>query len=111
MTTIKELKELDAKATSAPWYGFNATFSRETMRAFSVISNDESGSNVATYDDYELITATRNALPELIRVIELAEDGLEKAQATLRLHRLYDLEKVEKALSEIRKLKGEKNDQ
>ncbi len=55
----------------------------------------------------KFIAASRNIAPELIRVIELAEEALVNAQATLRYYRLYDLEKVEKALSEIRKLKGE----
>jgi len=57
--------------------------------------------------EYQTIRAALTTLPDPIRVIELAEDGLRNAQATLRHYRLYDLDKVEQALSEIRKLKGE----
>lgn len=45
--------------------------------------------------------------PELIRVMELMGEALLNAQATLRHYRLYDLEKVEQAISEYRKLRGE----
>ncbi len=109
MTTLKELKELDAKATSAPWSYidewsgiYDAPDIRGAqVRIAEIVRTPDYKANV------DIITATRNALPDLIRVIELAEDGLRNAQATLRHYRLYDLDKVEQALSEIRKLKGE----
>lgn len=81
MTTIKELKELDAKATSAPW---------EARRNICLCGGCEAGDiwrvdeidgdctvckDVFDYHDHLLIAANRNALPDLIRVIELA-DGL-----------------------------------
>lgn len=105
MTTLKELKELEVKATSAPWYGFFATFSRERMIAFSHVSNDECASVVATKNDYDLITATRNALPDLIRVIELVEEALDMAKD----FKTNDIvrPKLLEAIEEIRKLKGE----
>ena len=101
MTTIKEYKAMMEGATDAPWYGFNASFSREKMIAFSVISNDESGANIATEADYDFVTASRNIAPSLIRVIELAEEALQY-HATAE-----DGNIAWNALSEIRKLRGE----
>lgn len=103
MTTIKEYKAMIEGATDGPWYGFDASFSREKMVAFSVISNDESGANKATRADYEFVMASRNIAPELIRVIELAEEAF----LAVNDKSYFVPAVVQKALSEIRKLKGE----
>ena len=50
----------------------------------------------------DIITATRNALSNLIRVIELAEDALLYTDAFIPNDK-----RIKQALSEIRKLKGE----
>ena len=106
MTTLKELEELEAKATYAPWT-VEVIWAQECGCGHAV--NECKGAEYSKEfkANNKLIETTRNALPDLIRVIELAEEALINAQATLRYYRLYDLEKVEKALSEIRKLKGE----
>lgn len=115
MTTLKEYKAMMEGATDAPW-----SFSPQrgtNGHCFQAQVWDSKGDSLAIIEstafekyatsDAKFIAASRNIAPELIRVIELAEEALIKAQATLRYYRLYDLEKVEKALSEIRKLKGE----
>jgi len=102
--TIKEYKALVEGATDAPWYGFDASFSREKMVAFSVISNDESGANIATGADYEFVIASRNIALSLIRVIELADDAIVQL---LKSHDNQSEQWANEALSEIRKLKGE----
>ena len=114
MTNIlKELKELDAKATSAPWkvlsiHGdefvsaipykdhpyFGCTTTIEVM-------SDEEYPTKST--DAKLIAATRNALPDLIRAIELAEEAL--SQVNDKSYFVPAI--VQDAISEIRKLKGE----
>lgn len=93
-------------ATDAPWYGFDASFSREKMIAFSVISNDESGANIATGADYEFVVASRNITPSLIRVIELAEEAFETCGVNIHGQEYHDWDKIKQALSEIRKLRG-----
>ena len=122
MTTIKELKELDAKATSAPWevlsiHGdefvsaipykdhpyFGCTTTIEVM-------SDEEYPTKST--DAKLIAATRNALPELIRVIELAEYALDTGMELIQCRHPesvdgHDWKWMRDALSEIRKLRGE----
>lgn len=103
MTTLKEYKTMMEGATDAPWYGFDASFSREKMVAFSVISNDESGANKATRADYEFVVASRNIAPDLIRVIELAEEALLEIEHSDECAQIV----ATRALSEIRKLKGE----
>lgn len=116
MTTLKEYKAMMDGVTPAPWgvhkqnqksyVGNNLIIIPEHINMvvctiWASHDGDETSSNG------KFIAASRNIAPDLIRVIELAEDALVNAQATLRHYRLYDLEKVEKALSEIRKLKGE----
>ena len=120
MTTIKELKELDAKATSAPWYSDNKNniWRRNPNELYEYggdVAGDKplavsyvgwSGEGVTGYPSEEnakLIAATRNALPELIRVIELAEEALK--QVNEKSHFVPAI--VQEAISEIRKLKGE----
>ena len=94
MTTLKELKELDAKFRLV----------KETWPQFMLGSAD------LMNDDYmsarrKLDESARNALPDLIRVIELAEEGLDYALS--QMQPFCSDEKVKQALSEIRKLKGE----
>ena len=66
---------------------------------------DKGGGVTGTFreDNAQLIAATRNALPELIRVIELAEEAL--SQVNDKSHFVPAI--VQEAISEIRKLKGE----
>lgn len=125
--TLKELKELDAKATKKPWmvlsihgdefvsaipYKDHPYFGCTTT--IEVMSDEEYPTKSA---DAKLIAASRNALPELIRVIELAEGALkplhdeinkdcstwEEVAITAAAH----IREIEQALSEIKKLKGE----
>ena len=102
---IKELKELDAKATSAPWscsevmgHVHVKDASQETVVGFSTY-----GGNCKYLHNARMMTASRNALPELIRVIELAEEALK--QVNEKSHFVPAI--VQEAISEIRKLKGE----
>ena len=113
MTTLKEYKAMMDGATDAPWVAIycGQSIYHKNARNKKICGMPSKEGN--TFEDRtnlknaKFIVASRNIAPELIRVIELAEDALVNAQATLRYYRLYDLEKVEKALSEIRKLKGE----
>lgn len=107
--TIKELKELEAKATSAPW---KVRRNQSTNKPACQITTTEKIEIVTMcrgdmgLDDAKLITATRNALPELIRVIELAESALVTCGGD-GVYMSYKGDLVEQALSEIRKMKGE----
>ena len=114
MTTIKELKELDANATSAPWTYEPQDFLPERIWRGSKQICHVIGDSGETQENAQLIAATRNALPYLIRVIELAEDVFQNISnqqistnwqdniAVLNHARIM----ADKALSEIRKLKG-----
>ena len=104
MTTLKELKELDAKATSAPWSyidEWSGIYDAPDIRGAQVRIAE-----IVRTPDYkanaDIITATRNALSNLIRVIELAEDALLYTDAFIPNDK-----RIKQALSEIRKLKGE----
>lgn len=104
MATLKELKELDAKATSAPWH-----YEIYPERKYFQVGTDMDAivTNSCCYNEFndndpKLIAATRNALPELIRVIELAGVALQQVNdKSLCVPAI-----VQDALSEIRKLKG-----
>lgn len=107
MTNIlKELKELDAKATSAPWI-VEKTSGRNMYVRRSGLTISEIKRLQHCWEEMEinaqLIAATRNALPELIRAIELA--GVALQQVNDKSHFVPAI--VQEALSEIRKLKGE----
>lgn len=120
MTTIKELKELEAKATSAPWT-VEEIWAQECGCGHAVKECKGTEYSEEFKVNNRLIETTRNALPELIRVIELAEDSF-KEISTLR-KRADDIvgmvdaphekalnkavSKANEAISEIRKLKGE----
>lgn len=84
---IAKLKELEEKITPAPWKYSHGT----TMDHWELWSNvegdpvwevqDDSGVEPST-EFLEFITQTRNALPTLLKVIEIYRDALEKyAQA------------------------------
>lgn len=111
MTTLKELKELDAKATKAPW---------KIKKAGSICNGEKSFFDFIEVAKYRYITfeglsdheananamltfSIRNALPDLIRVIELAEEAL--VEVNEKSHFVPAI--VQETLSEIRKLKGE----
>lgn len=116
MTNIlKDLKELDAKATSAPWsitkMGFDDNFcykhqignSKETaLYSHSVTGDNTNTQNANTL----LVVKTRNVLPDLLRVIELAEDALNSCGVNEQGQEYFDGIIIQQALSEIRKLKG-----
>ena len=119
MTNIlKELKELDAKATSAPWI-VEKTSGRNMYVRRSGLTISEIKRLQHCWEEMEinaqLIAATRNALPELIRVIELAESALQNADNAVWAdivsgafpQRTQLRNQIQQALSEIRKLKGE----
>ena len=129
MATIKELKELDAKATSAPWFISDDRYSENNSRVICANGNnyhsiaevrngaddDEYGGKEREQFNAQLIATTRNVLPDLIRVIELAEEAFQNISnqqisanwqdniAVLNHARIM----ADKALTEIRKLKGE----
>jgi len=116
MTTIKEYEAMMEGTTDAPWsISHRADTAVSANNGRGICSTGGYADNTKDPDvlykenksNADFIAASRNIAPELIRVIELAEDGLMNAQATLRHHGLYDLDKVERALSEIRKLRGE----
>ena len=63
--------------------------------------DDETASNG------KFIAASRNIAPELIRVIELADEALKSCYFRDHDEMDYDVDLVDSTLSEIRKLKGE----
>lgn len=106
MTTLKELKELEAKALPAPYnvanYGgiiIETPQAGLTICRFPSFIRDMDGDNKIHAD---LFCSTRNALPDLIRVIELAGDALRYADAFIPNDK-----RIKQALSEIKKWKGE----
>lgn len=114
MTTLKELKELEAKATSAPWgLSDNISYDEDfVIKASDWLwiakvckdgNNDRECTESEQSSNAKLITAARNALSDLIRVIELAEDALLEIEHSDECAQII----ATKALTEIRKLKGE----
>lgn len=120
MTTLKEYKAMMDGATDAPW-GVHKQNQKSYVGNNLIIIPDHINMVVCTiwasHDGDEtssngkFIAASRNIAPELIRVIELAEEAL---TLTAR-HNTNDTDKNQLAvfkaaidvLSEIRKLKGE----
>lgn len=102
---IKELKELEVKATKGTWSyidEWSGIYDAPDMRGAQVrvaeiIRTPDYTSNA------KLIAASRNALPELIRVIELAEEALN--QVNDKSHFVPAI--VQDVLAEIKNLKGE----
>lgn len=112
MTTLKEYKTMMEGATDAPW---SCSEQQGTKgHCFQAQIWDSDGDSLATIEptvfekyatsDAQFIAASRNIAPDLIRVIELAEEALnsvvddydDKGHGALLVN----------ALSEIRKLKG-----
>jgi len=119
MTTIKEYKAMIEGATAAPWYvrphkhdewGIIKNSDGHivaSVRNPSVNYNDLSAFCKNDTDPYQknsdFIATSRNIAPELIRVIELAEEAF----LAVNDKSYFVPAVVQKALSEIRKLKGE----
>ena len=108
MTTIKEYKEMMEGATDGPWklsevmgHVMVRDANNETVVGFSTYGGD-----CRYLKNARLMTASRNIAPELIRVIELAEEAL-CARVDPEYSFDEDMLLARKALSEIRKLKGE----
>jgi len=102
MTTLKELEELEAKATYAPWT-VEVIWAQECGCGHAI--NECKGAEYSKEfkANNKLIETTRNALPDLIRVIELAEEALLEIEHSDECAQIV----ATRALSEIRKLKGE----
>lgn len=115
MTTLKEYKAMMDGATDAPWgvtnhpnqkaYGGNLIVTPEdtdmvVCTIWTCDEDDETASNG------KFISASRNIAPELIRVIELAEEAL-CARVDPEYSFDEDMLLARKAITEIRKLKGE----
>lgn len=136
MTTIKEYKTMMEGATDAPWNcqdktgkwlsaksDWTADLNRDANGGVSSSVPIQKGLSKKTlalvvwegWNDEEattnaqFIAASRNIAPELIRVIELAEEALNSCEES-GAHgeqAYFDEDMVRQALSEIRKLKGE----
>lgn len=123
MTTIKEYKTMIEGATPASWYqshrqidsgGYSTqiyTEDGETIATMHWYPKDIGNGVTGTYREgnAQFIAASRNIAPELIRVIELAEEALNSCEES-GAHgeqAYFDEDMVRQALSEIRKLKGE----
>ena len=111
MTTLKEYKAMMEGATDAPW-----SFSPQrgaNGHCFQAQVWDSKGDSLAIIEstafekyatsDAKFIAASRNIAPELIRVIELAEEALLEIEHSDECAQIV----ATRALSEIRKLKGE----
>ena len=108
MTTLSEYKAMMEGATDAPWVverptgntthikrgGINICRVRKPLHCWEEMENNA-----------DFIAASRNIAPELIRVIELAEDAFETCGVNRHGQEYHDWDKVKNALSEIRKLK------
>ena len=105
MTTIKEYKAMIKGTTEGPWTYEPQEFTPEcvwkgTKKICHVI-----GDSGETESNAQFIAASRNIAPELIRVIELAEEALNYALS--QMQPFCSNAKVTDALSEIKKLKGD----
>ncbi|MBP9788610.1 MAG: hypothetical protein KBC72_13890 [Acinetobacter sp.] len=105
MTTIKEYKAMMEGATDAPWSyidEWSGIYDAPDIRGAQVRIAE-----IVRTSDYksnaQFIAASRNIAPELIRVIELAEDAIFQL---LKEHDNQSEQWASEALSEIRKLKG-----
>lgn len=117
MTTLSEYKAMMEGATDAPWkvlevqgQEFISAKPYEGHPYFGCSSTIE----VMSEDDYptksadvHFLSASRNIAPELIRVIELAEEALIVGLKIRNDVHPNDYSILEKAISEIRKLRGE----
>lgn len=105
--TLSEYKAMMEGATDANWSYEPQEFMPErvwkgTKQVCHVI-----GDSGETQSNADFIAASRNIAPELIRVIELAEEALETCGVNRHGQEYHDWDKIKQALSEIRKLRGE----
>jgi len=127
MTTLKEYKAMMEGVTDAPWVASKATYPDNTGGYDWAITVDGqiiaeafrhtgwadkiSGKYIEqpVGENAKFIAASRNLAPELIRVIELAEEALNDVYGFILPHEMayQELSLVDEALSEIRKLRGE----
>ena len=121
MTTLKEYKAMMEGATDAPWFISHNRYSENN--SFVICANDDNYHSISEVrngaDDEEyggidkernnaqFIVESRNIAPELIRVIELAEEALKSCYFRDHDEMDYDVDLVDSTLSKIRKLKGE----
>ena len=114
MTTIKEYKAMIDGASEGHWFisrhsetGVTADNERGICSTGGYSDNTRDSGELAKENksNAEFIAASRNIAPDLIRVIELAEEGLDYALS--QMQPFCSDEKVKQALSEIRKLRGE----
>lgn len=79
MGTLERLKELEAKATSAPW-GFNngEYWTSVTAGSSTVMDNTPNDQYAPGFEDMQLIAEMRNALPKILAVVDaISKLGLE----------------------------------
>ena len=107
MTTLKEYKTMMEGATDAPWSYEPQEFRPDRVWKGAKQICHVIGDSGETQSNAQFIAASRNISPKLIRVIELAEEAL-----CARVDPDYSFDEdmllARKALSEIRKLKGER---
>lgn len=113
MTTIKEYKAIMDGATDEPWEVIEGSHSAHCCFEYSIMSGkiDVCEMLYGGKKDADSIVASRNIVPELIRVIELAEEALESCGEEYykkedMIVQVFDKIKIENAMLEIRKLKG-----
>ncbi len=107
MTTLKEYKAMMEGATDAPWSYEPQEFMPERVWKGAKQICHVIGDSGETQSNAQFIAASRNIAPELIRVIELAEEALKSCYFRDHDEMDYDVDLVDSTLSEIRKLKGE----
>lgn len=123
MITIKEYKAMIEGATDIICYkeaylSAAKKYNKMIIDNYELFKNsplapklqaEESLKEIEKEDNFLLeLKTSRNLFAELIRVIELAEEALESCSPHDAFDGVqYDIDKVELALSEIRKLKGE----
>jgi len=109
MITLKEYKAMMEGATDAPWVAIycGQSIYHKNARNKKICGMPSKDGN--TFEDRtnlknaKFIVASRNIAPELIRVIELAEEALLEIEHSDECAQIV----ATRALSEIRKLKGE----
>ena len=100
MTTLKEYKAIMEGAMDA----LNAVLCAPDGKC--CISGSDGDRKAVDEALEKLSIAGGNLAPELIRVIELAEDAFETCGVNRHGQEYHDWDKIKNALSEIRKLKG-----
>lgn len=119
MTTLKEYKAIMDGATDAPWRVYDKVCYTDNTRLLGVgiklgsdICEVHAEDVVSTrkaeecLSNAQFIAASRNIAPELIRVIELAEEALKVGLKIRGDVHPNNYEILIQALSEIRKLRG-----